>query len=426
MSLPNVLIVTTHDTGRFIQPYGVTTVETPTLNRLAAEGARFDAYTTAPQCSPSRASLTTGRYPHANGTMGLTHNEFRWDLHPGERTIPQVLRTAGYRSGHWGVEHAARDPRRIGNDVYEAARDIEAIAPALAAFIDAEPGRPFAAQVGFGQTHRVSGGFGFGGQPFDAHGVTTPPYLADAPATRADLADFQACVNHADAMIGRLLRVVEDRGLLDRTLVVYVSDHGIAFPRAKCTLYDPGIEISLIARLPGTALSGGAAPAGMASIMDVLPTLIELTGADAPPDLHGASLLPLAAGQAAGRDELFVEKTYHSYYDPMRGVRTAGWKYIRNFEPGLGVEIPSDIAASGAYRDLAGRLHPSHHAPVELYDLCADPAERTNLAGQPRHAAVQAELEGKVLRWMRDTGDPLLEGPIESPFYRETLAEFVT
>ena len=114
---PNVLIVTTHDTGRFIEPYGITTVDTPNLNRLAAEGARFNAYTTAPQCSPSRASLTTGRYPHANGTMGLTHRDFRWDLHPDERTIPQILRPVGYRSGHWGVEHAARDPRRIGNDV---------------------------------------------------------------------------------------------------------------------------------------------------------------------------------------------------------------------------------------------------------------------------------------------------------------------
>ena len=248
---PNVLIVTTHDTGRFIEPYGITTVDTPNLNRLAAEGARFNAYTTAPQCSPSRASLTTGRYPHANGTMGLTHRDFRWDLHPDERTIPQILRTAGYRSGHWGVEHAARDPRRIGNDVYVETRDIEAIVAGVSQFIDADSTRPFVVQVGFGETHRV-GGHGFGGQPYDAKGITVPPYLVDAPDTRADLADFQGCVNRADAYIGRLLTILEDRGLLDETLVLYVGDHGIAFPRAKCTLYDPGIEISLIARLPGS------------------------------------------------------------------------------------------------------------------------------------------------------------------------------
>ncbi len=421
---PNVLIVTTHDTGRFIQPYGVTTVETPNLNRLAAEGARFNAYTTAPQCSPSRASLTTGRYPHANGTMGLTHRDFRWDLHPDEQTIPQILRTVGYRSGHWGVEHAARDPRRIGNDVIDETRNIDSIVTGVTQFIDADRSRPFVVQVGFGETHRV-GGHGFGGRPYDEKGITVPPYLVDAPDTRADLADFQGCVNRADAYIGRLLNILEERNLLDETLVLYVGDHGIAFPRAKCTLYDPGIEISLIARLPGSPLSGGVAPAGMASNLDVVPTLIELTGAKEPPYLHGTSLLPLAAGAASGHAQLFVEKTYHSYYDPMRGIRTNRWKYIRNFETGLGVEIPSDIAGSGAYRDVAGRMDPSHHVEVELYDLHADPIEQTNLAGRPETADIETELGARVIDWMRATGDPLLEGPVPSPFYRDTISEIL-
>ena len=211
--------------------------------------------------------------------------------------------------------------------------------------------------------------------------------------------------------------------LLDQTLVLYVGDHGIAFPRAKCTLYDPGIEISLIARLPGSPLSGGIAPGGMVSTMDVVPTLIELTGAEAPPDLHGTSLLPVAAGTSPGYDEIFIEKTYHSYYDPMRGIRTNRWKYIRNFETGLGVEIPSDIAGSGAYRDLAGRMDPSHHVEVELFDLHADPNEQTNLADHPQTATIQANLGARVINWMRATGDPLLDGPVESPFYRDTMRE---
>ena len=420
MALPNVLIITTHDTGRFIAPYGVASVDTPNLNRLAAGGARFNAYTTAPQCSPSRASLTTGRYPHANGTMGLTHGEHRWDLHPNERTIPQVLRTAGYRSGHWGVEHSARDPLRMGNDFYDDGRDIAVIVAGVAAFIDADPGRPFVAQIGLTETHRVDD-HGFGGGPFDAKGITVPAYLLDAADTRADVADFQGCVNRADAHVGQVIKVLEDRGMLDQTLVLFVSDHGIAFPRAKCTLYDPGIEISLIAQLPGTALSGGAAPAGLASIMDIVPTLIDLTGAEAPPDLHGRSLLPLAAGDSVGYSELFVEKTYHSYYDPMRGIRTDGWKYIRNFEAGLGVEVPADVAGGRAYRDLVGRLEPSVHAPAELYALASDPNERTNLAGCPEYASVQAELEDRLVNWMRETGDPLLDGPVASPFYRRAV-----
>lgn len=420
MRRPNVLIVTTHDTGRFIEPYGVATVETPNLKRLAAEGVRFNAYTTAPQCSPSRASLTTGRYPHANGVMGLTHGEHRWDLHPNERTIPQILRTAGYRSGHWGVEHAARDPQRIGNDCYDDACDIESTVAGVSAFIEADPDQPFVVQIGLTETHRVSD-HSFGGSPFGVRGITVPAYLPDAPDTRADLADFQGCVNRADANVGRLVRVLEERELLDETLVLFVSDHGIAFPRAKCTLYDPGVEISLIARLPGTPLSGGAAPPGMAGIMDIVPTLIDLTDAEAPADLHGASLLPLASGASPGHAELFVEKTYHSYYDPMRGIRTDDWKYIRNFEAGLGVEVPADVAGGGAYRDLAGRLEPSVHAPAELYDLRSDPHEWTNLAGRPEYASVESELEAKVAKWMRETGDPLLDGPVASPFYRRAM-----
>ena len=168
-------------------------------------------------------------------------------------------------------------------------------------------------------------------------------------------------------------------------------------------------------------MSGGVAPDGMASIMDIVPTLIDLTGAEAPAGLHGASLLPLAAGASPGHAELFVEKTYHSYYDPMRGIRTDAWKYIRNFEAGLGVEVPADVAGGGAYRDLAGRLEPSVHAPAELYDLRSDPNERTNLAGRTDYARIEADLEAKLANWMRETSDPLIDGPVASPFFRRSV-----
>lgn len=422
MPPPNIVIVTTHDTGRFIGPYGVSTVRTPNLDRLATEGVRFNAYTTAPQCSPSRASLTTGRYPHASGTLGLTHGHFAWDLNRHARALPVLLRPAGYRSGHFGVEHATRDGVRLGNDVFDPTRDPDAILRHAASFVDDRDHAPFVLQIGFSQTHRVPGHH-FGNQPFDQRGVTVPPYLVDGPDTRADLADFQGCVNRTDELIGWVMDLVDDRGLADETLVIYLSDHGIAFPRAKCTLYDPGIEIALLARLPGSALWGGRSPSGMVTIMDVVPTILGLAGLDLPDDIHGRSLLPVADGRALGWDPIFIEKTYHGYYDPMRGLRTSRWKYIRNFEAGPGVEIPGDIAGSGAYRDLAGKLEPSHHQPVELYDLQNDSNEFENLASKPEFAQVRRELDTTLHAWMRETGDPLLEGPIASPFYQRSSAE---
>ena len=132
-------------------------------------------------------------------------------------------------------------------------------------------------------------------------------------------------------------------------------------------------------------------------------------------------MLPLAAGDSVGYSELFVEKTYHSYYDPMRGIRTDGWKYIRNFEAGLVSRcLPTSLGA-GRIVTWVGRMEPSVHAPVELYDLQSDPSEWTNLAGCPDYASVQAEMEARLVNWMRETGDPLLDGPVASPFYRRAV-----
>ena len=158
--------------------------------------------------------------------------------------------------------------------------------------------------------------------------------------------------------------------------MLYVGDHGIAFPRAKCTLYDPGIEISLIARLPGSALSGGVAPGGMVSNLDVVPTLIELTGAEAPPNLHGVSLLPVADGSAPGYTELFVEKTYHSYYDPMRGLhaRSVGSTSATS-RPAWGWKFPATSPVAAPTATWPAAWTPRTTWPWSFMTCTSDPNE---------------------------------------------------
>jgi arylsulfatase A-like enzyme len=180
-------------------------------------------------------------------------------------------------------------------------------------------------------------------------------------------------------------------------------------PRAKCTLYDPGLEVALILRGPGFAR--GTVEDGLASNLDVLPTLLDAAGLPQWPGIQGRSLFQ-------PRDAIFAEKTFHSYYDPMRCIRTRRHKYVRNFEAAFAVEVPADIQRGPIFRSDPGRYSTDRPAVVELYDLDTDPLEQHNLAGSPDLAHIENELDGALWRWMRETRDPLLDGPIPSPRYR--------
>ncbi len=190
-------------------------------------------------------------------------------------------------------------------------------------------------------------------------------------------------------------------------------------PRAKCTLYDAGIEVALIMRL------GGAGPLvrdELVSNIDILPTLLDAAGAAPPAHIQGRSLLPLLRAEAYdARRAIFAEKTFHSYYDPMRCIRTATHKYIRNFETAFAVEVPGDIQLGAVFRSDPGRYSTDRRAIAELYDLEADPVEQHNLAGTERADAVERELSSALWDWMRETDDPLLRGPVSSPRYRAAM-----
>ncbi len=375
-SVPNVVVYVSHDTGRHISPYGIATVRTPNAERVAQEGVLFErAFCTAPHCSPSRASLFTGRYPHANGVMGLTGAVFGWDLNEGEVHAAQHFRALGYETALIGIAHETHTKERRGFDFIDG----ETYAGRVGGVFDrwlaqrADRRRPFFVQIGTHETHR----------PFlrdrvrpDAElGITIPPWLQDGEATRADFAELQGSVARWDEGLGALLDALDRHGAGDDTLLVVTTDHGLPMPRAKATLYDPGIEVMLLMRWPNGGLDTGRRYSELVSNADVLPTLLDAVGwapdggegsrgslgsrgdqasrsnravGESPngpgggPAFHGRSLWPLLAGhgyEAAAM--VFVEKTFHTYYDPMRGVRTERFKYIRNFEMAAGVMLAS-------------------------------------------------------------------------------------
>ena len=412
MDRPNILYIHSHDTGRYVQPYGYA-VPTPKVQKLAEEGVLFRrAFCTAPTCSPSRASLLTGQYPHSCGMLGLAHRGF--SLRDYGRHIIHTLRKVGYTSTLIGVQHVAKAPEVIGYDevVPVESNKAEHVAPTAAKFLKGRPREPFFLSVGFSETHRD---FHEPGPAEDPRYCLPPHPIPDTPETRKDMAAFKASARVLDRGIGTVLDALEDAGLADRTLVICTTDHGIAFPGMKCNLTDHGIGVMLIIKGPG-GFSGGKVVDAMVSHVDIFPTVCELSGVDPPDWLQGRSIVPLVRGEAERiREEVFAEVNYHAAYEPMRCVRTERWKYIRRYDGRTRPVLPNCDDGPSKEVWLEHGWRERSIAQEQLYDLTFDPNEANNLIGDPSMRGVLEEMRGRLERWMRETDDPLLEGPVPAP-----------
>jgi N-sulfoglucosamine sulfohydrolase len=218
---PNIIVVLPHDLGQHLNCYGVTTVHSPHLDGLAARGVRFTrSFCASPSCSPSRAAIFTGRYPHSNGVMGLCHSYFAWDLHPGERHLAGLLHDAGYHTALIGNHHETRRVPEMGYDhvngswPFTHARATE-IGDAVATHIRGRAGeeQPFFIQAGFFQPHRP---FDWrDAQPDSSRGVTVPPWLVDEPSAREEFAAYQGAIRCMDDGVGRILAALDASGQRD-------------------------------------------------------------------------------------------------------------------------------------------------------------------------------------------------------------------
>jgi len=412
MSYPNILYLHSHDTGRYIQPYGYD-IPTPNLQALAEEGVLFrQAFNAAPTCSPSRACLLTGQSAHSSGMIGLAHRGFA--LADYSQHIAHTLRGAGYTSTLIGVQHVAADRSIIGYDrcVDTASTHARDVVPAAIQFLSAKPQQPFFLDVGFSETHRE---FIEPGPADDSRYLRPPAPLPDTPETRHDMACFRATARVLDQGMGAVLQALADHDLAENTLVICTTDHGIAFPGMKCNLTDHGLGVMLIMRGPG-GFAGGKVVDGLVSHIDLFPTICELLGIERPAWLQGRSVLPLVRGEAAEVNEaIYADVTYHAAYEPQRCVRTQRWKYIRRFGDRETPVLPNCDDSPSKDVWLRADWRERTIAREQLYDLWFDPNEAHNLADDPEQAAVLREMRQRLERWMRETDDPLLRGPVPAP-----------
>ena len=422
MKRPNILYIHSHDTGRYVQPYGHA-IPTPNLQRLAEQGVLFrQAFSVAPTCSPSRAGLLTGQCAHSSGMLGLAHRGF--SLSDYSQHLVHTLREAGYYSALVGIQHIAKDPAVIGYDrviqpvnnyvkgVRGTVCTVENVAPKAVDFLSSGPPQPFFLSVGTYETHTEFHPPG----PEEDPRYTLPAHaLPDTPETRRDMAAFKATARVLDQGIGAVLDALDANGLADDTLVICTTDHGIGLPGMKCHLTDHGIGVMLAMRGPG-GFSGGRVCDGMISHVDVFPTICDLLDIAPPPWLQGRSMMPLIRGEVEQiNQEVFAEVTYHAAYEPQRAVRTHRWKYIRRYDDRHRPVLSNCDDGPSKETWLAHGWRERYVPPEELYDLIFDPNESRNLAGDGAFAEVMDEMRGRLDRWMETTDDPLLDGPVPAP-----------
>lgn len=414
----NVLYLHCHDAGRWLQPFDAR-FPAPHLAALAERGTRFtDAHCAAPTCSPSRAALLTGQWAHTSGMLGLAHRGFA--LGQPERHLAHVLGERGFHTHLSGVQHefSYKAPKpyatiSAGIEGTQAERD-RAIAADAAAFLKGRSrgDRPFFHACGFFYPHRE---FAAKSGTLRPAAFQPPPWLPDTMAVRHDMACYAESARLMDACAGEVLEALRASEVADETLVVFTTDHGPAFPRMKCNLHASGTGVSLLIAGPG--IPAGRAIDALVSHVDVFPTLCDLLGQQPPPWLQGTSLAPLLDGRAtAVREETFAEVTYHAAYEPVRGIRTKRWNYVRRLEPRMHPVLPNCDDGYTKSECLSRGWRNQPQPREELYDLAADPHELRNVATDPAAQDALRDLSARLDAWMASTGDPALRGlPVPAP-----------
>ena len=428
---PNFLIVIGDDmTWHDCEPYGSPQVKTPHLTRLAQEGMCLDGmFTATAMCAPTRQQLYTGMYPVRNGAYP---NHSR--VYDGVKSLPHYLKDLGYRVGLIGKRHfgpAQSYPFEfLANKLHLKPGEVNT--QAIAEFVNREPKQPYCLIVTSNEPH---GPWNHGDQnAYPAEKLTVPPYLVDCPETRAELTKYYAEITYLDWQLGECVKIVDESGRKDNTMVIFTSEQGSSFPfGGKWTRYANGLKTAFIVRCPAK-IKAGSRSAAMAQYVDVTPTLLEAAGgnpktiqtgrADAYgyTGFDGRSFLSVLLGKTnRHRETVFGAHTTRGIINgsacyPIRSVRDNRYKYILNLNhqavyynveatrPGGLLDVWKKLGEKDA--EIAARARFYQHRPAEeLYDLKNDPYELKNVADDPALSKIKEALKNKLKDWMAQQGD---------------------
>ncbi len=460
-SRPNIILIVSDDHGMGdLGCYSNSAISTPNLDKLAGDGVRFtQAYCSSASCSPSRSVILSGVHNHANGMLGLSHRYHNFSSFKHIQSLPVLLnKLAGYKTARIGKFHVSPE------EVYHFEEELHAdilnpvdLANACRPYLEKVSDDPFFLYYCTIDPHR--GGEAVEDHPYkpnkfhnkeegyegvepyeiDEQNVVVPYYLPDNPATRAELVQYYEAVDRLDQGVGTLIEHLKETGHYKNSLIIYITDNGIAFPGAKTNIYQAAINLPCIIKLPSGKRANSVNDA-MISWTDITPTLLDFAGVlpqskkkikeaydqnkerwdnTHVPGFHGNSIKELLeTGNSGGRDTIFASHTFHeiTMYYPMRTIVTRKYKLIWNVASALPYPGALDLWNSATWQyalkhegvRFGGKSteYLSNRPEFELFDLEKDSEESINLADDEAYAGVLNRMKEKLKEYQENTQDP--------------------
>jgi N-sulfoglucosamine sulfohydrolase len=448
---PNILLIVSEDNGPELGCYGDPYARTPNLDRLAAEGVRFEhAFVPYSVCSSSRACFLTGLYPHQNGQIGLATHKFAM-YRQDTPNFASLLKKHGYQTGLIGKLHINPesafpfDFRAIPGANFNRKKSVADYAAEAARFFAQAKDSPWFLSVNFPDAHlpflrKVNGR---PANPLSADDVKPMPWVGiNSARLREQVANYYNCLERLDFGVGALLAELNRTGRVENTIVFYIGDHGAQFPRGKGTVYEGGLRVPMIVRWPNVARAGQVRRE-LVSTVDLLPTALRAAGIEAPRNLPGRELQPLIAGTKVTEWRRYIfgftTGAFPRACFVQHSIRDQRYKLISNPRPGtanldagtyLDKSHPSFVVSgvtaeeqSNAPKFVQAAFARWKRPPrYELYDLKNDPYEWQNLAEDPAYAVVKTQLTEALIDLQRRTRDPFLDRGNVDAFVSEQMA----